>query len=82
MAAVAVGDITLQFEGDKFLVLKDCLYIPSVRRNSISVSGLICNGYSFLFNENSILVKYGNDDICYGMLVDNLFLLELNSHAN
>ena len=73
VAAVAVGEVTLHFEGGKYLVLKDCLYVPSVRRNLISVSGLTCNGYSFLFNENSIFVKYVNDDICYGMLVDNLF---------
>ena len=44
VAAVAVGDVTLHFGGDKFLVLKDCLYVPSVRRNLISVSGLTCNG--------------------------------------
>ena len=68
-----MGDVTLHFGGGKFLVLKDCLYVPSVRRNLISVSGLTCNGYSFLFNENSIFVKHGNDDICFGMLVDNLY---------
>ena len=35
VAAVAVGVVTLHFEGGKFLVLSDCLYIPSVRRNLI-----------------------------------------------
>ena len=88
VAAVAVGDITLYFEGGKFLVLNDCLYVPSVRRNLISVSGLSCNEYSFIFNKNSIFVKYKNNVICCGMLVDNLYLLEpitpmqINSHES
>ena len=76
MAAVAVGVVTLQFEGGKFLILSDCLYVPSVRRNLILVSGLSYNGYSFIFNKDYIFVKYENDVICCGSLVDNLYLLD------
>ena len=67
------------------MVLEDCLYVPDVRRNLISVFCLSCNGYSSVFNKNFIFVKY-NDDIIYrGMLSDNLYLLEpislqINSH--
>jgi Zinc knuckle. len=40
VAVVAVGDVYLSFSSDKTLHLKDCLYVPSIRRNLISVSSL------------------------------------------
>ena len=85
MAAVAVGVVTLHFEGDKYLVLSGCHYVPSVRRNLVLIFCLSCNGYSSFFNKDSIFVKYNDDIICRGMLSDNLYLLEpislqINSH--
>ena len=79
VVAVAVGVVTLHFEGDKFLVLDDCLYVPEVRRNLVSVFCLSCNGYLSVFNKKSIFVKYDDDIICHGMLSDNLYLLESKS---
>ena len=84
MATVVVGVITL-FGGGKKLVLSDCLYVLGVKRNLVLVSYLSCNGYSSLFNKDSIFIKYGDDVICRGMLLDNLYLLEpislqINSH--
>ena len=76
VAAVAVGVVTLLFEGGKKLVLSDCVYVPDVRRNLVLVFYLSCNGYSSVFNKNSIFVKYDDDIICRGMLCDNLYLLE------
>ena len=85
VAAVAVGVVTLHFEGDKILVLDDCLYVPNVRRNLVSVSCLSCNGYSSFFNKNFVFIKFNDDIICSGMLHDNLYLLkpltlQVNSH--
>ena len=85
VAAVAVGVVTLHFEGGKFLVLDDCLYVSKVRRNLVSIFYLSCNGYSSVFNKDFIFVKYNNDIICCGMLSDNLYLsepisLQINSH--
>ena len=87
VAAVEVGVVTLHFEGGKFLVLDDCLYVPGVRRNLVSVSCLSCNGYSTVFNKNLVFVKYNDDIICRGMLQDNLYLLkpislQINSHES
>ena len=79
VAAVAVGVVTLLFEGGKKLVLSDCLYVPDVRRNLVLVSCLSCNGYSSVSNKDSIFVKYNEDIICRGMLSNNLYLLELIS---
>ena len=72
-----MGVVTLHFEGGRFLVLHDCLYFLSVRRNLISVSCLSCHGYSSLFNKKSIFVKYDDKLICVGMLIDNLYLVEI-----
>ena len=76
VTAVAMGVVTLYFEGGKFFILDVCLYVPEVRRNLVSVFCLSCNGYSSVFNKNSVFVKYNNDIICRGMLQDNLYLLE------
>ena len=62
MAAKAVGEVSLHFGGHKVLVLKDCLYIPNIRRNLILVSCLAYNGYSALFNENSVSIKFGMNE--------------------
>ena len=88
VAAAAVGVITHHFEGDRVLVLHDCLYVPRIRRNLISVSCLSCHGYSSLFNKKLVFVKYDDKLICVGMLVDNLYMLEpiapmqVNSHES
>ena len=61
VAAVALGVVTLHFGRDKKLVLSDCLYVLVVRRNLVSVSYISCNGYSSLFNQDSIFCVVG----CY-----------------
>ena len=57
MAVVVVGVVTLYFSGGKELVLQDCLYVPSIRRNMISIPSLACNGFLTLFNNKSIFIK-------------------------
>ena len=79
--SVAVGVVSLIFPGGKLLVLNDCLYDPNVRRNLILVSCLSCNEFSAVFNKNFIYVKYDADEICVGILVDNLYILEPISHV-
>ena len=80
VATVAMGVVSLYFPGDKILVLEDCLYVPNIRRNLISVSCLSCNRFSAIFNTNFVSIKYDVDEICCGMLVDNLYILEPISH--
>ena len=76
VAAVAVGVVTLYFKGGKFLALVDCLYVPGVKRNLVSVSCLSCNRYSSVFNKDSIFIKLSDDIIFCGILQDNLYLLK------
>ena len=57
VAVVAVGVVSLHLLGDKVLVLEDCLYVPNVRKNLISVSCLACNVFSAIFNKNFISIN-------------------------
>ena len=79
MMSKAVGEVSLYFGEHKVLVLKDCLYVPNIRRNLIFVSCLVCNGYSASFNKNLVSILNGKDKICSGMLIDNLYLIEPNA---
>ncbi|MBE2321140.1 DDE-type integrase/transposase/recombinase, partial [Solirubrobacter sp. CPCC 204708] len=74
VAAVAVGNIYLNFGRDRFLILKDCLYVPSIRRNLISVSCLVKDGYSIYF-DNLVTIKFNKSFICSGSLVDDLYII-------
>ena len=51
------GSGVLHFSGGKILVLKNCLYIPNVRRNLILVSCMACYGFSAIFNKKIISIK-------------------------
>ena len=83
-----MGEVSLRFGGHKILVLRDCLYVPQIRRNLILVSYLAMDGYSSIFNINSVSIKYGVDVICSVILKDNLYLIEpniplsINSHES
>lgn len=74
VAAVAIGDVILSFGRNKSLTLRDCLYAPSLRRNLISVSMLVKDGYSVYFNDN-IVIRKNKHFICSGALVDNLYVI-------
>ena len=51
-----------------------------LEKKLISISYLACNRFSTIFNKNSVSIKYDVDEICCGMLVDNLYLLEPITH--
>ena len=80
--------VSLHFSGGKFLVLDECLYVPNIRRILISFFYLSCNGFSVIFNKNFISIKYDVDEICCGILIDNLYILvpithlQINSHES
>ena len=80
MSAVAVGDVSISFGRDRILVLKDSLYVPSIRRNLILVSRLVDNGYSVYFS-NSVVIKLNKHFICSGTLVDGLYIVNHISPA-
>ena len=80
VSIVLVGDISISFGRDRILVLKDSLYVPSIRRNLISISRLVDNGYSVYFS-NSVVIKLNKYFICSGTLVDGLYVINHISHT-
>ncbi|GER47805.1 gag-pol polyprotein [Striga asiatica] len=77
VAAVAVGDVTLSFDSSS-LVLRNCLYVPSFRKNLVSVSKLVMDGFSVSFDD-MVIIRFENRFICCGSLVGNLYVLKPNS---
>ena len=57
MSATAVGDVHLYFDEFRFILLKDCFYVPSFKRNLISVACLIKDSYLVSFNKTVVIKK-------------------------
>ena len=73
--AEAVGDVYLYFDEHRYILLKDCFYVPSFKRNLISVSCLINDGFSVVFNK-SISIRKNNSLICNGWMENNLYFVQ------
>lgn len=71
--AVSVRVITLCFSDNK-LILSDTLYVPSLRRNLISVSSLVNKSYSITFG-TEVVIKRNGTFICSGKVINGLYLL-------
>ncbi|KAL8116714.1 hypothetical protein AgCh_023023 [Apium graveolens] len=80
VAVVAVGVIHLSFGSDRILVLNNCLYVPSFRRNLISVSKLALDGYN-VFLDRNISIMMNKRIICSGTLQDNLYIINPSQPA-
>ena len=70
-----MGDVTLIFYDNSFLVLKNCLYVLEFRKNFILVSSLYKLNYSFIFNNKQVFIKLNNFFICSRSLIDSLYLV-------
>ena len=75
---VAVGVFNLCFNS-RVLILKDCLYVPNVRRNLISATYLGKQGYCVILKD-SIVIKKDKVFICFGNVVDGLYILTPDKH--
>lgn len=80
VAVVAVGVVTLSFGFNRILVLNNCLYVPSFRRNLISVSKLALDGYNVCLDRNVSIIM-NKRVICSGTLQDNLYIINPSQPA-
>ena len=74
----AVGTFRLFFKTELFLDLFDMFYVPSLRRNLVSVSRLDKFGYHYSFRNNKVSLFQNSNIICSDFLIDNLYKLDLN----
>ena len=61
----AIGDLSLELVDGFVLKLSDVLYVPSLRRNLISVSHLDDDGYVCHFGNGKCQIVYNNK--CVGL---------------
>ena len=67
---VVVGVFNLCFE-TRVLILEDCLYVPSIRRNLISATYLGKHGYYVILKDN-VVIKKDKVFICSSNIIDGL----------
>ena len=61
----AIGDLSLELDDGFRLQLSDILYVPSLRRNLISVSRLDDDGYDCHFGNGKCQIVFNNK--CFGL---------------
>jgi hypothetical protein len=69
----SIGTIELHFES-RILILTNCLCVPNMHRNLISVTFLGKCGYTFDLR-GTMIIKKGNLFICSSIIVDGLYII-------
>ena len=59
------------------MILSDVLYVPSMRRNFISISELLNKGYSFSFG-TEVVIKRNGIFVCSGIKSNRLYVITPN----
>ncbi|XP_043692937.1 uncharacterized protein LOC122643378 [Telopea speciosissima] len=75
----AIGVVRILLAGGLFLDLEDIVYVPSIRRNLISISKLSRMGYFFNFNKDGFNLLHNYVVVGNGSLVDGLYKLNCDS---
>ena len=78
VSATAIGSITLNFK-NKILILQNCIYVPDIQKNLISVAYLHLQGYTVKFN-SVVFIKHNKMNVCSSPLVDGLYYLNPKSY--
>ena len=79
-----VGVIKLYLEYGFEIPLANTFYVPSFKRNLISVSTLDKLGFGLVFNNESVNLMFNSQVVGHGVLNDGLYRLYLasnNPHA-
>lgn len=68
----AIGSVSLVLNNGFVMKLNDVLYVPSMRRNLISISLLDNDGYSCNFGHGMCLIYFNNDNVGRAIRHDKL----------
>ena len=80
VSARAVGVSSLNFSNNCYLNLNDVLFILGFRRNLISISKLLDDGFSLSFNNNLVIISRNGLTIYKGNSKNNLYVLRPLTH--
>jgi len=76
-----IGTASLKLSSGFELTLSDVVYVPSMRRNLISVYVLDKCGFTFVFGNNEVKTFRNSSLIGSGVLSDGLYLLNLDPNS-
>ena len=76
-----IGSFNLELPGGFNLHLHDVLYVPSLKRNLISVSRLDKSGHICEFGNSKCNIKLHNISVGLGHLQGDLYLLSLDDYS-
>ena len=80
VSARVVRVSSLKFFNNCYLNLNDMLFIPGFRRNLISISKLLDDGFSISFNYNIVIISRNGLTICTGNSENNFYVLKPLTH--
>ncbi|KAI5350435.1 hypothetical protein L3X38_003326 [Prunus dulcis] len=72
-----IGKVELKMTSGKALTLKDVRHVPEVRRNLISGSSLVKQGYKIVMESNRIVITRNNVFIGKGYICDGFFKINV-----
>jgi hypothetical protein len=78
----AIGELPLELNDGFVLKLTDVLYVPSLRRNLISVSRLDDDGYDCHFGNGKCQIEFNNKCVGLAFRQDKLYLLSVSENVN
>jgi hypothetical protein len=78
----AIGELPLEISNVFTLYLHDVLYMPSMRRNLISVSCLDDDGFDCLFGKKQCLITFNDKIVGRALRHDKLYLLSIKDFIN
>jgi hypothetical protein len=78
----AIRELPLELNDGFVLKLTDVLYVPSLRRNLISVSRLDDDGFDFHFDNGQCKIMFNHKCVGLAFQQDKLYLLSLCENVN
>ena len=79
ISAKVIGTNMLKLPSGEVLELKNCLHFPLCIKNLISISVLLRDGHSVLFDKMSCTLYLNGRNISHGNMIEGLFHLETSS---
>ena len=76
------GNILLKMTSDKTLTLKNVLHMPEIRKNLVSTSLLVKNGFKVVFVSDKVVISKNGMYVEKGYLSDGLFKLNVMTINN
>jgi len=75
-----IGSFSLELSSGFNLQLDDVLYVPSLKRNLISVSSLDDSGHVSIFGNNKCIIKFNNIHVGLASRQGKLYMLSLDEN--